>query len=284
MQRFVYKLARPGGDPHQIQADTRAVLDGLDGLGLNDALPEVREALARLEELDAAARTGAGHWDLTRDAIVRRLAAGEIGIDEAIGETVDAQRRSERHGVGADIIARATRSAAAATWRLLVKAGDSIVTDHLAPLVADTVALVGETAATLPPTVTDHASAIAAGPKAAAAWLKLTAAHDRWSAAQRLADNLRRWGVLSVPAGVEVTAAPKPLIDPPLPLGVFRFRRLDLTTPPGKRHPALALADDHAAGAGPGLYTGAEVDLRSVFGPDPLGDAPVAAGLQGLRG
>ncbi len=261
---FVYKVVRPGPDPAAIIAAVSDTLDTLDDLEIDDAVPDLRTKLAHAAALHAALRDGAVRYQQIMDTTVRALADRTVDLDTALTAVVTAHRAAETD-IGGALLNRAGRMAATDLWRAAVDYGDRFVVDLLGPVVDTAVATITTVASTLPPAVFNDATAVAAGPKIAEQWRRLTVAHTRWGAAHQLADRLRAQGVLSVPGGVVTHTAPSPAVGTLLPPAIFRFARPDLATPPGpRRDPALALADDATAGAGPGLYTGPDIDLAQL--------------------
>lgn len=243
-----------GQHPHNFIA---RALAGLDDLGLDSALPEVRELVARAERLSSVTVDAQAERERGRRDLLARLALGTVDLTQAARELADVEALSDQAAALPKLAKEAAEVAYRRAWRRIVGYGDALVSEHLAPVVADTVAEAVTLAATVPDHVGDADTAMAYGSDAAAAWARLGALRATWDIAHAVADELRSLGALPC-----VNVGPyksRPAYDPVS----HRFADPDATV--GLPAPGpLFLARAHAAGAAPGIYTADEVTARSA--------------------
>jgi hypothetical protein len=177
----------------------RQIVDRFTALGLVDKLPATIPAhLARSAELSEAARIQRDDtFAAERKAVVSELAAGSLAPDAARDRLIAARSQGDVENLTKDALLAAADRAGRAAAREIENAGETLLTEILAPAAAATVADCAAALESLPDEVTSADQAIRAGSKAANAWGRIVAADERWSALRELVRELRSADVLA---------------------------------------------------------------------------------------
>lgn len=228
-------------------------LSHLEELGVGDAFAEVRAAWAHAEELRTARLTPDDVRALEQ-RVGAQLAAGDIGIEDAVQEVMAAQLRGDESSAAARVLAWASGHEFRRALALLADPCDRWIEDVLRPAVEKVVDEFAELVEKLPADVVDDATAVQAGAKHAATWTQCVHLAARFAAFHYRAMRMRDDAILGASDYVEddtVDGSPH-----------YRFR--DPLAAPASRgqHPVIALRDAIRAGAGPTLLTAPEVNGR----------------------
>ncbi|MEP9380822.1 hypothetical protein [Nocardioides sp. KR10-350] len=223
---------------------TRAILAKIEALGLTDRFaPQVADDLARAEELSAATQQPDRSFAQARAEIVAGLADGSLEVDQAREQLIAARNATDPDGLVKAALAEASKAAGNRAGRVLLRDGEAVVTNILAPEGARCVEATLKAAEAIPAEVATAEQAVKAGGKVAAAWKALIEANDRWNALVDLVTALR----------INEALAGSPSD------GFLNYRNPDLARPGTE---ALSLLRSINNGAEPRLANAAEADAE----------------------
>lgn len=220
-------------------------------------LDETRALLDRADELHTARTALPENARDKRTALVDALAASETTVDSSAAELAAADTMTGSDKLPA-LLDQAHRAAHRQAWRIIADHGEALITD-LRPAVEALVAEAILINADLPGTVTNAATALAAGDQAAARFQRLGEINRAWHRAHDVLDDLRARVVLPSIDEAETYHRSRPCFDP----ARYRYTRPDLLaddTMRTFRHLARAVQ----AGAEPSAYTVDDVRERNA--------------------
>ena len=229
-------------------------LERFEALGIADRYPDFVTLCERTEALYRSRKAAPVDLQAALAEAATRIAAGEVTLEQATDEMTAVANRHHAAEISDKIMASAITRAGANAVSVLRRHGDRIITDTLAPLLAEVIDEWTDLAP-LVDGVLDDSEAMGAEPKVRDAWARMVELEQHAAAIWSTADMLRNAEILPTPRKVSN-----------LPVGEYRWRTPELLPPRGPRgfrpHPVEAFTLALTSGAGPAVLTGAEVLAR----------------------